>query len=149
MIGRSLSIMCAAYLVAAFPAYGQVGPSYHDSCGGDSCVTDAYDLGYHDGYEGYSYTALPSLVTNPQYESGFSEGEMDAEIEKDARAAEEQAGGKGPNAPRATDKQTASRSDSLLSAALGEEGALTAYDVAADQKLAPPSTLDSSEALDR
>lgn len=95
MIGRSLSIMCAAYLVAAFPAYAQVGPSYHDSCGGDSCVTDAYDLGYRDGYEGYSYTALPSLVTNPQYEFGFSEGEMDAEIEKDARDAEEQAGERG------------------------------------------------------
>ena len=33
MIERLLLIACAAYLVAAFPAYAQVSPSYHDSCG--------------------------------------------------------------------------------------------------------------------
>ena len=59
MIERLLLITCAAYLVAAFPAYAQDTPTYHDSCGGDSCASDAYDLGYHDGYEGHSYS--PSL----------------------------------------------------------------------------------------
>jgi hypothetical protein len=51
MIERLLLITCAAYLVAASPAYSQNDPSYHDWCGGDSCASDAYDLGYHDGYE--------------------------------------------------------------------------------------------------
>ena len=131
MTGRLLFMTCGAYLLAAIPACAQNSPSYHDSCGGDSCASDAYDLGYHDGYEGKSYTALPQLLSNPQYDAGFSEGEMDAMIEKDAQAAEEQAGGKGPN------RQTGSRSDSLLSAAMGEANSLTSKDVAAEETLSP------------
>ena len=86
MIGRLLFITCAAYLVAAFPACAQNTANYHDSCGGDSCASDAYDLGYHDGYEGHSYTSSPQLQSNPQYDAGFSEGEMDAMAEKDPLA---------------------------------------------------------------
>jgi len=138
MIERLLLIACAAYLVAAFPAYAQVSPSYHDSCGGDSCASDAYDLGYHDGYEGYSYSPSLRLPSNPQYDAGFSEGEMDALAEKDAVAAEEQAGGKGPMAPRAPDRQSVSTLDRLLSAAELEADALTAEGVAAEERLTAP-----------
>jgi len=88
MIERLLLITCAAYLVAACPAYAQHD---HDVCGGDSCATGApYDVGYHDGYEGDSYTSSSQLTTDPQYEAGFSEGEMDAMVEKDALTAEKQ-----------------------------------------------------------
>jgi hypothetical protein len=83
MIERLPLILCAAYLVAAFPACAQNDPAYHDSCGGDSCASDAYDLGYHDGYEGHSYTSLTRLQNDPQYEAGFSEGEMDVMAEQD------------------------------------------------------------------
>ena len=100
MIERLLFMTCAAYLVAAFPACAQDAASYHDSCGGDSCASDAYDLGYHDGHEGHSYTSSPHVQSNPQYDAGFSEGEMDAMAEKDA------AGSLG----------------SLLSAAMGKAG---------------------------
>ena len=65
MIGRLLFMTFGAYLLAAFPACAQNSPSYHDSCGGDSCASKAYDLGYHDGYEGKSYTALPQLGACP------------------------------------------------------------------------------------
>jgi hypothetical protein len=82
MIKRLPLIACAAYLLAAFPTFAQ-DASLHDSCGGDSCASDAYDLGYHDGYEGHSYTSLTSLQNNPQYEAGFSEGEMDGMAEQD------------------------------------------------------------------
>jgi hypothetical protein len=91
MIKRLLLITCAAYLVAASPACAQHDPGYRDGCGG-SCATGApYDLGYHDGYEGDSYTSSEELKSDPQYEAGFSEGEMDAMDEKEARAAEKQA----------------------------------------------------------
>ena len=79
MIGRLLLIACAAYLVAAPPAYAQHDLGRRDGCGGDACATDApYDLGYHDGYEGNSSTSLSELKLDPEYEAGFSEGEMDA-----------------------------------------------------------------------
>jgi hypothetical protein len=83
LIERLALLTFAAYLVAAFPACAQNDPAYHDSCGGDSCASDAYDLGYHDGYEGHSYTSLTRLQNSPQYEAGFSEGEMDAMAEQD------------------------------------------------------------------
>jgi hypothetical protein len=89
MLQRLPLIACAAYLVAAFPAHAQNKTS-HDSCGGDSCASDAYDLGYHDGYEDRSYTSILALQNNPQYEAGFSEGEMDAMAEKDALTGGEQ-----------------------------------------------------------
>jgi hypothetical protein len=82
MIKRLPLIACAAYFVASFPTFAQ-DASLHDSCGGDSCASDAYDLGYHDGYEGHSYTSLARLQNDPQYEAGFSEGEMDAMTEQD------------------------------------------------------------------
>ena len=82
MIGRLLFMTCGAYLVAAFPACAQNSANYHDSCGGDSCASDAYDLGYRDGHEGHSYTSSPQLQSNPQYDAGFSEGEMDAMAER-------------------------------------------------------------------
>ena len=92
MIERLLLITCAAYLVAASPAYAQHDPGRRDGCGGDACATGApYDLGYHDGYEGDSYTSLSELKLDPEYEAGFSEGEMDAMDEKDALTAEKQA----------------------------------------------------------
>ena len=138
MIERLLFMTCAAYLVAAFPACAQDGSSYHDSCGGDSCASDAYDLGYHDGYEGHSYSPSSRLPSNPQYDAGFSEGEMDAMIEKDAQAAEEQARGKAPMAPQASDRQTGSTPDSLLSAAMGEADSLTSQGVAAEERLTAP-----------
>ena len=50
---------------------------------GYSCASDAYDLGYRDGHEGRSYTSSPQLQSNPQYDAGFSEGEMDAMAETD------------------------------------------------------------------
>jgi hypothetical protein len=89
MIERLLLITCAAYLVAASPAYAQRD---HDGCGGDACATDnPYDLGYHDGYEGDSFTSSSELKIDPVYQAGFSEGEMDSMDEKDARTAEKQA----------------------------------------------------------
>ncbi len=116
MIGRLLFMTFAAYLAAAFPACAQDSASYHDSCGGDSCASDAYDLGYRDGHEGDSYTSSPQLQSNPQYDAGFSEGEMDAMAEKD---------------PLAT-------SGSLLSAAMGEANSLTSQAVAAQQRIKAP-----------
>jgi hypothetical protein len=92
MIGRLLLIACAAYLVAASAAYAQHDLGRRDGCGGDACATDApYDLGYHDGYDGNSSTSLSELKLDPEYEAGFSEGEMDASDEKDALTAEKQA----------------------------------------------------------
>jgi hypothetical protein len=92
MIGRLLLIACAAYLAAASSAYAQHDIGRRDGCGGDACATDApYDLGYHDGYEGDSSTSLSELKLDPEYEAGFSEGEMDASDEKDAMTAEKQA----------------------------------------------------------
>jgi hypothetical protein len=92
MIQRLLFITCAAFLVAAPPAYAQHDPGRRDGCGGDACATGApYDLGYHDGYEGDSYTSLSELKLDPEYEAGFSEGEMDSMDEKDALTAEKQA----------------------------------------------------------
>jgi hypothetical protein len=91
MIGRLLFIACAACLAAASPANAQNNSGRRDGCGGDACATGApYDLGYHDGYEGNSYTSLSDLKLDPQYEAGFSEGEMDAMDEKGAMAAEKQ-----------------------------------------------------------
>ncbi len=116
MIERLLLITCAAYLVAAFPACAQDSANYHDSCGGDSCASDAYDLGYHDGHEGDSYTSSPQLQSNPQYDAGFSEGEMDAMAEKD------------PLTPP----------DSRLSTATDELDALTSQDVAAQERMKAP-----------
>ncbi len=83
MIERLMFMTCAAYLLAAIPACAQNSANYHDSCGGDSCASDAYDLGYHDGHEGHSYTSSEQLQNNPQYDAGFSEGEMDAMTEVD------------------------------------------------------------------
>jgi hypothetical protein len=92
MIQRLLFITCAAFLVAAPPAYAQHDPGRRDGCGGDACASGApYDLGYHDGYEGDSYTSLSELKLDPEYEAGFSEGEMDSMDEKDALTAEKQA----------------------------------------------------------
>jgi hypothetical protein len=92
MIERLLFITCAAFLVAAPPAYAQHDPGRRDGCGGDACASGApYDLGYHDGYEGDSYTSLSELKLDPEYEAGFSEGEMDSMDEKDALTAEKQA----------------------------------------------------------
>jgi hypothetical protein len=92
MIERLPFIMCAAFLVAASPADAQHDSGRHDGCGGDACATGApYDLGYHDGYEGDSYTSLSELKLDPEYEAGFSEGEMDSMDEKDALTAEKQA----------------------------------------------------------
>ncbi len=116
MIGRLLFMTCAVYPVAAFPACAQSSASYHDSCGGDSCASDAYDLGYRDGHEGNSYTSSPQLQSNPQYDAGFSEGEMDAMAEKD---------------PLTT-------SGSLLSAAMGEANSLTSQAVAAQERIKAP-----------
>jgi hypothetical protein len=104
MIERLLFITCAAYLVAASPAYAQHDPG-HDGCGGDACATGApYDLGYHDGYEGDSYTSSEQLKVDPEYEAGFSEGEMDAMDEKDALTAEKQA--RDERLDRDTDKRS-------------------------------------------
>lgn len=90
MIERLLMIACAAYLLAASPADAQ-RDSGRDGCGGDACATDApYDLGYHDGYEGNSFTASSELKIDPLYQAGFSEGEMDAVAEKDASTVEKQ-----------------------------------------------------------
>jgi hypothetical protein len=101
MIERLLFITCAAFLVAASPAYAQ----HRDGCGGDACATDApYDLGYHDGYEGDSYTSLSELKLDPEYEAGFSEGEMDSMDEKDALTAEKQA--RDDSLDRDTDKRS-------------------------------------------
>jgi len=116
MMGRLLLMTFAACLVAAFPACAQNSASYHDSCGGDSCASDAYDLGYRDGHEGNSYTSSPQLQSNPQYDAGFSEGEMDAMAEND---------------PLAT-------SGSLLSAAMGEANSLTSQAVAAQERTKAP-----------
>jgi len=116
MMGRLLFMMCGAYLVAAFPACAQDSANYHDSCGGDSCASDAYDLGYRDGHEGNSYTSSPQLQSNPQYDAGFSEGEMDAMAEKD---------------PLAT-------SGSLLSIATDQADSLTSQAVAAQERMKAP-----------
>lgn len=105
MIGRLLLITCAAYLVAASAAYAQHDLGRRDGCGGDACATDApYDLGYHDGYGGDSSTSLSELKLDPEYEAGFSEGEMDAMDEKDALTAEKQAREDGLD--RNTDKRS-------------------------------------------
>ena len=117
MIERLLFMTCAAYLAAAFPACAQNTANYHDSCGGDSCASDAYDLGYRDGREGHSYTSSPQLQNNPQYDAGFSEGEMDAMAE--------------------TDPLTAA--GSLLSAAIGQADSLTSQAVAAQERVKAPS----------
>ena len=113
MMGRLLFMTCGAYLLAAFPACAQDSANYHDSCGGDSCASDAYDLGYRDGHEGHSYTSSPQLQSNPQYDAGFSEGEMDAMAEKD---------------PLAT-------SGSLLSIATDQADSLTSQAVAAQERM--------------
>ena len=112
MFERLLFMTCAAYLVAAFPVCAQNSANYHDSCGGDSCASNAYDLGYRDGLEGRSYTADPQLQNNPQYDAGFSEGEMDAMAETD------------PLAPP----------DTRLSNAVNQADALTSSAVAAQEK---------------
>ena len=117
MFERLLFMTCAAYLVAAFPVCAQNSANYHDSCGGDSCASNAYDLGYRDGYEGHSYTSSPELQNNPQYDSGFSEGEMDAMAEQDPL----------------------SSSGSLLSAAVGRADSLTSQAVAAQERIKAPS----------
>jgi hypothetical protein len=129
MLQRLPLIACAAYLVAAFPAHAQNKTS-HDSCGGDSCASDAYDLGYHDGYEDRSYTSILALQNNPQYEAGFSEGEMDAMAEKDALTGGEQ-GSEGQ--PKATQREL-----DLLSTAMGGTDALTARGEASDARLTAP-----------
>jgi hypothetical protein len=113
MIRRLLFITCGAYLLAAFPACAQSTANYHDSCGGDSCASDAYDLGYRDGREGHSYSSLPQLQNNPQYDAGFSEGEMDAMAQQDPLSA----------------------SGSLLSAAIGQADSLTSQVVAAQERM--------------
>jgi hypothetical protein len=145
MIDRLPVIACAAYLVALFPAYAQNNLTAHNSCGGDSCVTDAYDLGYHDGYEGRSYTSILGLQNNPQYEAGFSEGEMDAMAEKDALTAEQQGSGQQPRAQR--------RAQDLLSRAMDGANGLTARGEALDETpMAPgrtqqPQTDPTSDAI--
>jgi hypothetical protein len=83
MIKRLLLVTCAAYLMAAFAAYAQDDASRHDNCGADPCPSDAYDIGYHDGYNGDSFSSSLHLQNDPQYVAGFSEGEMDAMAEKD------------------------------------------------------------------
>jgi hypothetical protein len=130
MVHRLPLIACAAYLVAAFPAYAQNKLTSHDSCGGDSCASDAYDLGYHDGYEDRSYTSILGLQNNPQYEAGFSEGEMDAMAEKDALTAGEQ-GSEGQ--PKATQREL-----DLLSTAMDGTDTLTARGEASDESLTAP-----------
>jgi hypothetical protein len=137
MIQRLLLIACAGSLVAAFPAYAQKSLTAHDSCGGDSCATDAYDLGYHDGYEDRSYTSILSLQNNPQYEAGYSEGEMDAMAEKDALATQEQAGQEQPRATR--------RAQNLLSTAMDGADALTARDQAGNELLVAPGPAPKSQ----
>ncbi len=119
MIKRLLFMTCAAYLAAALPACAQDSANYHDPCGGDSCASDAYDLGYRDGHEGNSYTSSPRLQNDPQYDAGFSEGEMDAMAEKD------------PLTP----------SDSRLSTAIDQADALTSQVVAAQERMKAPQYL--------
>jgi hypothetical protein len=129
MIAQLLSIACAVYLVAALPLYAQTqnpfDPLSNDDCGGVSCASNAYDFGYHDGYTGRSYTARLQLQNNPQYEAGFSEGEMDAAVEKETQDAEEQAR---DERPRAQSRQGNLGPDGrgLLSHALDVANGLTA-----------------------
>jgi hypothetical protein len=112
-----LFMTCGAYFAAAFPLWAQNSANYHDSCGGDSCASNAYDLGYRDGHEGRSYTSSPELQSNPQYDAGFSEGEMDAMAEQDPL----------------------SQSGSLLSAAMGRADSVTSQAVAAQERIKAPS----------
>jgi hypothetical protein len=144
MIKQLLSIACAAYLVAAFPAYAQkqnpYDPASNDNCGGDSCASDAYETGYHDGYyyEGHSYTSKLQLQNNPQYDAGFSEGEMDAMVEKETQTAEEQARDERPMAQRRArvhEDYLGPDGLGLLSRALDGVNTLTAQGVAAEEML--------------
>jgi hypothetical protein len=138
MIERLLSIACAAYLVAAFPAFAQkqnpYDPASNDACGGDSCALNAYDFGYHDGYTGHSYTSRLQLQNNPQYEAGFSEGQMDAALEKEAEAVDEQARDERPKSQRGA-RQANMLPDGrgLLAQALDGANALTARDEAEEE----------------
>jgi hypothetical protein len=133
MIGQLLPIACAAYLIAAFPAYAQTqnpyDPASNDRCGGDSCASDAYDFGYRDGYDGHSYSSRLQFQNNPQYEAGFSEGEMDAMVEKETDAADEQARDERPRGQRgAHQANLLPDGRGLLSRALDGANALTAHD---------------------
>jgi hypothetical protein len=142
MIKQLLPIACASYLAAAFPAYAQkqspYDPSSHDGCGGDSCASIAYDLGYRDGYEGHSHTAKLLLQNNPQYDAGFSEGEMDKMVEEETQTADQQAREERPTAQRqAQDHQTYLGPDGrgLLSHALDAENGLMDRDIAKERNL--------------